>query len=119
MGASQAIALVIDDDPALRLLIRVNLELDGFTVTEAGTVAEADAAIEAGRPDVILLDMHLGQDSSVPLLGRIRDAEIPVALVTGSVDTSEYASQADAILTKPFVPEKLVEIARTLARVGA
>jgi two-component system, response regulator AauR len=113
----QVRALVVDDDPSLRLLCRVNLELAGFAVDEAGTVAEAEAALADG-PDVVLLDVHLGGDESTGLLIRIHDAEIPVAVVTGSVDVAEYRGVADAVLSKPFLPSKLVEIAKRLARVA-
>jgi DNA-binding response OmpR family regulator len=111
-------ALVVDDDAALRLLCRVNLELEGFAVREAATVAEADAALAAERPDVVLLDVHLGGEQTHDLLARIRAAGIPVALVTGSVDVQDYRESADAILGKPFVPQTLVETARRLARVA-
>ena len=111
-------ALVIDDDAAIRLLCRVNLELEGFAVREAATVAEAEAAIAAERPDVVLLDVHLGGEQTHDLLARIRAAGIPVALVTGSVDMHDYRDSADAVLGKPFVPQTLVETARRLARVA-
>ena len=111
-------ALVVDDDAALRLLCRVNLELEGFAVREAATVAEAEAAIAAERPDVVLLDVHLGGEQTHDLLARIRADGIPVALVTGSVDMDEYRDSADAMLAKPFAPQKLVETARRLARVA-
>jgi DNA-binding response OmpR family regulator len=110
-------ALVVDDDAALRMLCRVNLELEGFAVREAATVAEADAQLAAERPDVVLLDVHLGGEQTHDLLARIRDAGIPVALVTGSVDIHDYRDRADAVLGKPFVPQTLVETARRLARV--
>jgi DNA-binding response OmpR family regulator len=110
-------ALIVDDDAALRLLCRVNLELDGFRVREAATVADAEAAVVEERPDVVLLDVHLGGEQSHDLLGRLRDAGIPVVLVTGSVDIADYRDMADAVLGKPFVPEVLVETARRLARV--
>jgi DNA-binding response OmpR family regulator len=111
-------ALVVDDDAALRLLCRVNLELEGFAVREAATVAEAEAALAAERPDVVLLDVHLRGEQTHDLLARIRADGIPVALVTGSVDMSDYRDSADAMLAKPFVPEMLVETARRLARVA-
>jgi DNA-binding response OmpR family regulator len=111
-------ALVVDDDAALRMLCRVNLELEGFAVREAATVAEAEAALAAERPDVVLLDVHLGGEQTHDLLARIRSAGIPVALVTGSVDIGDYRDSADAVLGKPFVPEKLVETALRLARVA-
>lgn len=119
MQPPKPIALVVDDDPALRLLIRVNLELEGFDVREAASVSEADAALAADRPAVVLLDMHLGSESSASLLRHYRDEGIPVAVVTGSVDVDDYTDLADAVLSKPFLPTVLVEIARRLARVSA
>ena len=118
MEAALVRALVVDDDAALRMLIRVNLELEGFVVREAMTVAEAEAAIAAERPDVVLLDVHLGGEQTHDLLAQIRAAGIPVALVTGSVDLRDYEDSADAVLGKPFVPQTLVETARRLARVA-
>lgn len=120
MDAPKPTALVVDDDAALRMLSRVNLELDGFAVREAATLAEARAVLDDERPDVVLLDLHLGgQERTTDLLAELRTSGIPVALVTGSVDTAEMQGAADAVLTKPFVPQTLVEVARRLARVDA
>lgn len=117
MQAPRPRALVVDDDAALRMLIRVNLELEGFEVVEAGTVEDAEAAVRTHRPDVVLLDVHLGGVHSHDVLARLRAAGIPVALVTGSGDIEEYRDRADAVMAKPFVPQELVELARRLARV--
>jgi CheY-like chemotaxis protein len=119
MQAPKPRALVVDDDPALRLLSRVNLELEGFEVAEASTAAEAEAAARGARPDVVLLDVHLRDEDTHGLLARLRADGIPVALVTGSADTDELRDAADGILAKPFTPEALVELARRLARVEA
>jgi DNA-binding response OmpR family regulator len=117
MEASRPKALVVDDDAALRLLCRVNLELDGFEVIEAATLDDAERAARDERPDVVLLDVHLGGDESYPLLAKLRALGVPVALVTGSVDADEYRDQADAVLSKPFEPQALIAVARRLARV--
>src|SRR5581483_11580647 len=117
MQAPKPKALVVDDDPALRLLSRVNLELEGFEVAEASTAAEADAAARRVRPDVVLLDVHLRDGDTHGLLVRLRAEGIPVALVTGSADADELRNSADGVLAKPFTPEALVELARRLARV--
>ncbi len=117
MIASVRQALVVDDDAALRLLLRVNLELDGFAVREAATVADAKDSVATERPDVVLLDVHLGGEQTFGLLDELRGARIPVALVTGSVDVELYRERADAIVSKPFEPQALVEIARRLAKV--
>ncbi len=118
MGQPLARALIVDDDPSLRMLCRVNLELDGFAVREAATIAEAEAEIAAERPDVVLLDVHLGGEQTHDLLFRMRADGIPVVLVTGSVDLQDYRDTADAVLGKPFEPQTLVETARRLARVA-
>jgi two-component system, OmpR family, response regulator len=110
-------ALIVDDDAALRLLCRVNLELDGFAVREAGTLADAASAVQSERPDVVLLDVHLGGEETSGLLDSLRADGIPVALVTGSADADLYRDRADAVVPKPFDPRELVEIARRLARV--
>jgi len=112
-------ALVVDDDRALRLLCRVNLELEGFAVREAATVAQAVEAIEDEIPDVVLLDMHLGREGTELLLAQLREHGIPVLLVTGSVDIEEFRGRADEILSKPFSPEVLVAAARRLASIEA
>ena len=118
MQAQTPTALVVEDDAALRMLVRVNLELDGFVVKDAGTLDEAEAALARWRPDVVLLDVHLDGRDTLGLLARLRAQGVPVALVTGSVDLADYASQADAALPKPFQPSMLVDVARRLARVG-
>jgi DNA-binding response OmpR family regulator len=117
MQAQTPTALVVEDDAALRMLVRVNLELEGFSVAEAATLDEAEAALARSRPDVVLLDVHLDGRETLGLLARLRAEGVPVALVTGSVDVDEYRDAADAVLSKPFQPQALVAVARRLARV--
>jgi len=118
MGVEKPTALVVDDDASLRALCRINLELDGFVVHEAGTLAAASAVLADERPRVVLLDVHLAGEESSPLLERLRADGIPVAIVTGSADPGEWRARADAVLTKPFTPQALVDMARRLARVA-
>jgi DNA-binding response OmpR family regulator len=110
-------ALVVDDDASLRMLVRVNLELEGFAVTEAGTLEEARRAVADDRPDVVLLDLHVGREDSVALLHELRARGVRVAVVTGSADVGEYEDTADGVLEKPFEPSSLIALARRLARV--
>jgi DNA-binding response OmpR family regulator len=117
MEAQLPSALIVDDDGALRLLCRVNLELSGFGVREAASIAAAESAVAAERPDVVLLDVHLAGEDTLSLLDRLRLAGIPVALVTGSADPELYRHRADAVVPKPFDPQELVDVARRLARV--
>jgi DNA-binding NtrC family response regulator len=109
--------LIVDDEPAIRFLCRVNLELDGYRVLEAGTVAQARTQLETERVDVVLLDLHIGSERTDALLEELRRGlpPIPVALVTGSADLgSPDRPEADAVLAKPFAVEELTDTVRRL-----
>ena len=110
--------LVVDDDASLRLLVRVNLELDGFRVVEAPTLADARAILEQDRVDVALIDVHVGSEDGLQLAAELRAAEprVPTVLLTGSADLEESARRSvDAVVGKPFVPETLSSILREIA----
>ena len=110
--------LVVDDDASIRFLCRVNLELDGWEVREAGNLADAREALADGRVEVALLDVHIGGSSGLDFLDELRrdHPALPVAMLTGSVGTPAFSDvAADAVLAKPFTPEQLGETVRTLA----
>jgi DNA-binding NtrC family response regulator len=112
--------LVVDDEPSIRLLCRVNLELEGHEVLEADSLATARAAIETGNVDVVLLDVHLHGERSDALVGECHDRNppIPVVIVSGSADAKHLAqlSHADAILPKPFELDELISTVYNLSR---
>jgi two-component system, OmpR family, response regulator len=97
--------LVVDDEPSIRMLCRLNLELDGWRVIEAGTIAEARERV-AGA-DVVVLDVHLGSGSGIELLHELRRErpEVKVAMLTGSDRLDDIDS--DAVIPKPFTLEQL------------
>ena len=110
--------LVVDDDASIRLLCRVNLELDGWSVREAASVREARRELADGAVDVILLDVHVGTDSGVDFLEEVRRDHpgVPVAMLTGSVGTPTLEGiDTDAVISKPFTLEALVDTVRALA----
>ena len=82
--------LIVDDDASLRLLCRVNLELDGYNVLEAPSVAAAEDAVAVDLVDLFLLDVHIGADDGLALMRSLRDREhrAPVVLFTGQRDGS-------------------------------
>ena len=97
--------LVVDDERSLRLLCRVNLELDGHVVHEAETLAEARELIEQEPPDVILLDLHVGSEDGLDLLDEVEALDLPirVVLLSGTSDVSpELRSRVSGVLGKPF-----------------
>jgi DNA-binding NtrC family response regulator len=115
-GGEGAAVLVVDDEPAIRLLCRVNLELDGYEVREASTLDDARQALAAGDIAVTLLDMHIGNERGDTFLGEIRAAGVPVVVVTGSTDLDgAWSKEADAVLAKPFTIDALLSTVRTLA----
>jgi len=117
VSTAQPHALVVDDDSGLRTLSRIVLELEGFSVREAASLGEAEAALAEQRPDVVLLDVHLGIEQTDSLFDRLREEQIPVAAVTGTAEIGDVRDRADATLAKPYNPEDLVAIAKRLARV--
>mgnify|MGYP001153629142 CR=1 FL=1 len=109
--------LVVDDEPSLRLLCRVNLELDGYRVLEAENVTEAEQLLLEEKVDVVLLDVHVGPESGVELMRRLRErgGAPPVVLVTGSARLdAKTQAEADGLVAKPFRLEELLGVVRRL-----
>jgi DNA-binding response OmpR family regulator len=114
--------LVVDDEPSIRFLCRINLELDGYEVLEADSLAAARLTLAEQSVDVVLLDVHLHGERSDALVAEChaRRPPVPVAIVTGSADvTQERLTAADAVLPKPFELGELLDTVRILARVHA
>ena len=111
--------MIVDDDPSIRMLCRVNLELDGHRAVEASTIDEARAAFDADPVDVVLLDVHVGSGDGLALLRELRRDRpaTPVALLSGTADPNAVAdAQPDAVIGKPF---ELVDLRETVERLAA
>jgi excisionase family DNA binding protein len=116
------LVLIVDDDPRIREFVRVNLEMDGFAVREAGSAAEGLEALEAEPPDLILLDVMMPQVDGWEMLQRVRERHgvdsIQVIMFSGQVEDNgsdqAEASGAQAFLGKPFNPQELVTRAKDL-----
>ena len=109
---------MVDDAPALRLLCKVNLELEGYRVLEAATLSTARALLESEPVEVVLLDLRVGHERGEALLDELRQREprIPVAVVTGSAEIRSGAdgTEPDARLAKPFTIDALLDTVRSL-----
>jgi excisionase family DNA binding protein len=118
------LVLVVDDDDRLREFIRVNLEMDGYSVREAGNAEEGLAALEEESPDLILLDVMMPGMDGWDMLRRVQERHgvgtIPVIMFSGKVDegTAERAAEegAQVFLGKPFDPQQLIEATKQLIR---
>jgi excisionase family DNA binding protein len=116
------LVLIVDDDPRIREFVRVNLEMDGFAVREAGNAQEGLAALEAEPPDLILLDVMMPQVDGWEMLQRVRERHgvdsIQVIMFSGQVEDNgsdqAEARGAQAFLGKPFNPQELVTRAKAL-----
>ncbi len=114
----QPTILIVDDDASLRLLCRVNLELEGYNVLEARSVAAAEDAVAADEVDLFLLDVHVGADDGLELMRSLRAREhaAPVVIFTGSaVLDAQTIAEVDGIVPKPFRLEQLLDVVRRLA----
>ena len=111
--------LVVDDDPSIRMLCRVNLELDGHEALEAATLDEARRTVSSEPVDVVILDVHVGADDGLELLEELRRdrPELPVALLSGTADIDVVrGARPDAIIGKPF---ELHELRTAVERLGS
>jgi excisionase family DNA binding protein len=118
------VILIVDDDARLREFVRVNLEMDGYSVREAASAAEGLAALEEEPPDLILLDVMMPEVDGWEMLRRVRERHgvdaIPVIMFSGKVDerTAETAEErgAQAFIGKPFDPQQLIQSTKQLLR---
>lgn len=105
--------LLVEDDTGVRRVLRDMLRHAGFTVREAADGASALAAVGAGLPDAIVLDMVLPGITGFEVLDRLREsgvaASVPVITMTGSVlSESEMREKgARGVLQKPFSLQQL------------
>jgi DNA-binding response OmpR family regulator len=115
MGGVGHTVLVVDDDDSLRMLCRVNLELEGYRVLEAPTVERAEELLRGENVDVVLLDVHVGSGDGFKVLAELNDER--VALFTGSFDVdAQRPAEVDAVLRKPFT---LTDLSETVSRLAA
>jgi excisionase family DNA binding protein len=116
------LVLIVDDDPRIREFVRVNLEMDGFAVREAGSADEGLAALEDEPPDLILLDVMMPKVDGWEMLQRVRERHgvdsIQVIMFSGQVEhdgsNQAEAGGAQAYVGKPFNPQDLVARAKDL-----
>jgi cyclic di-GMP phosphodiesterase len=113
--------LLVDDEPALRELLRATFESADVVVDEAGSAAEAERLIAKAQPDLIVLDVLMPVEDGAELCRRLKAAPqtggIPIILLTGA-DLDDDAG-ADAVVRKPFSPLDLLAAVERLTTTGA
>ncbi|HSL86494.1 MAG TPA: response regulator, partial [Bacteroidales bacterium] len=113
--------LVVDDEERMVRFIRLNLEHDGFRVTDAFKGSEALNKLRSALPDLILLDVMLPDLDGFEVLRMIREVStVPVIMLTAKGEEDDRVRGlelgADDYVTKPFSPRELVSRVRAVLR---
>ena len=114
--------LLVDDEPALRELLRATFEGADVTVDEAASGLEAEERIRRRAPDVVVLDLRMPGMSGAELCARLkadpRTAHIPIVLLTGADAEEARRAQragAAALVRKPFSPLELLAVVQRVS----
>ncbi len=116
------LVLIVDDDERVREYVRVNLEMEGYSVREAGSADEGLGVLEEVSPDLILLDVMMPEVDGWEMLRRVQQRHgvgaIPVVMFSGKVNEQSAAEAtalgAQGFVGKPFDPQQLIEQAKQL-----
>lgn len=112
--------MIVDDEIEMSRLLKMLLEMEGFTVetTPTGAGALEKAAVQA--PDVFMVDYHLRDMNGEDLIRRLRAieslAETPIVVASGrDVEPEVKKAGATDFLLKPFEPDELIAVLKRLA----
>jgi two-component system phosphate regulon response regulator PhoB len=117
--------LIVEDEEALTLLLRYNLEAAGYDIESVARGDEADLSLREAIPDLVILDWMLPGVSGIELCRRLRSRpetrQLPIVMLTARGEESErvrgLSTGADDYVVKPFsVPELLARVAALLRR---
>jgi DNA-binding NarL/FixJ family response regulator len=114
--------LVVDDDPGLLLAVSDTLREEGYEVETARRGAEAMVRVAESLPDLIISDIRMPGMDGHALVRNLRSAPrtrlVPIVFLTAKDETADriagFHTGVDAYLTKPFEPEELVAVVRSI-----
>ncbi len=114
--------LVVDDDPSLLLAVSETLRAEGYEVVTARRGAEALVRVAESLPDLIISDIRMPGMDGYALARNLRSAPrtrlVPIVFLTAKDETADriagFRTGVDAYLTKPFEPDELVAVIRSI-----
>lgn len=124
MAASGASVLVIDDERAVRRLLRLYLEREDYVVLEADNGLDGLSLLRQGGIDLAIVDVMLPELDGFELVRRIRsESDVPIILLTARGEETKRVAGltigADDYVVKPFsTPELVARVTATLRRAG-
>lgn len=116
--------LIVDDEPPIRKFLRVALEAQGFTVSEAATGREGLEKAATGSPDIVVLDLGLPDMDGKEVVSAIREwSSLPILVLSVRDAEDEKIAALDRgandYVTKPFGVGELLARLRALSRLAA
>lgn len=110
--------LLAEDDPTMRSLLRTLLKMEGFEVLTLNEESDVPAAVQREKPDVLLMDVRLGDQNGLEILDAIRRdrglSNLRVVMTSGLNMRDECMRQgANAFLLKPFMPDELLKLLKS------
>ncbi len=106
--------LVVDDEPNIRDLLTTSLRFNGYSVYAVGNGNDAVVAAEKGKPDIILLDVMLPDQSGFAVTKKLRSMgiDVPVLFLTARDETEDKVTGltvgGDDYMTKPFSLDEIM-----------
>lgn len=107
--------LLAEDDPTMVSLLQTLLKMEGFETAVSDSDSDIVEAVLREKPDILFMDVHLGQQSGMDIVESIRNtpqiADIRVVMTSGlNVKEECLRRGADGFLLKPFMPADLIGI---------
>ncbi len=109
--------LLAEDDITMVSLLKTLLKMEGFDVVALQADADVPKAVRAENPDILLMDVHLLNQSGLDILDSVRNAKdicgLSVVMSSGSNVRDECMHHgANGFLLKPYMPDDLIKILR-------